>query len=278
MNHVHSDTELHAIGKCPRQWAARYLFHIPGGPKNEAAQEGIDMGQLLERMLNEGPTANEQPESRIGRLARAVYPLAPPGAEAELHERFTFVTPAPGGGTESHIVDLRCDWFVRPYHAPEEGPRGAMIGDWKRVKKAERALAGPRASAERQQQALANDLQANLYALGFMQLHGLNALPLRWCYVAADTEKAWPCDAVLTRVQCQAWLEVNALPRMRLIEQLRELHATGLIRSLHDLPHEPIACTFRSGIYCDWQGRCQFKPSPTIPSVERLYQLSAKRS
>lgn len=251
--HTHSTKEIGMFRECPRKWAAKYLFRHDD-PKHPNAQKGIDVHQLLERMLKDGPQVNVQPESEIGALARALYPLAPAGAHAEVGSKFELA------GMQA---SFKLDWVAPGF----EG-----FGDFKTCAGERWALAPRNASPEKQQAALAGDLQANLEAFGFMTLTARTHVPLRWCYVDKKTLKAWTVDAVLTLAGAQEWLEATAVPTMRLIEQLRTAWFEGGWRpTLDQIPHELTACG-GSGHMCSFLGQCQFKPASI--TTERLYQLS----
>lgn len=268
--HVHSTKEISMFRACPRSWAAKYLFRADD-PKHPNAQLGIDVHQLLERMLSEGPAANTQPESEIGALARALYPLAPAGAEAEIGAEFE--VHADG---RTHRASFKLDWALQ---VPGRGWVG--FGDFKTCAGEKWALAGRLASPEKQQAALANDLQANLETAGFLQVTGgaspASSTALRWCYVDKKTLKAWPVQATLTYAGATEWLEANAVPTMRLIEQLRTAwHEQGWRPDLSAFPLNPLSCqrVTRDGVVinCNFHGQCQFRPAPV--TIEKLYQLS----
>ncbi len=260
--HVHSTKEIAVFKSCPRAWAAKYLFRHDD-PKHPNAQLGIDVHQLLEAMLTQGPAVNAQPESEVGALARALYPLAPTGAEPEI-----------GGEFEAfgHVASFKLDWALQG-----TGGRWTGFGDFKTVAGERWALAGRLASLEKQQVALANDLQANLEAVGFLLTTGQDSTSLRWCYVDKKTLKAWTVDAVLTLAGASAWLEENAVPTMRLIEQLRTAwHEQQWRPELSAFPLEPVSCqrVTRDGVVvsCNFHGQCQFRPAPI--TTEKLYQIS----
>lgn len=263
--HCHSTKEISMFRECPRRWAAKYLYRHDD-PKHPNAQLGIDVHQLLERMLTEGPTVNAAPESEVGKLARALYPLAPAGAEPEIGGEFEV---GPPGAT--HRASFKLDWALC------QGDRWAGFGDFKTTAGEKWALAGRLASREKQQAALANDLQAHLEAVGFLLTTGQSETALRWCYVDKKSLKAWTVDAVLTLADSAKWLEANAIPTMRLIEQLRTAwHEGGWRPDLSAFPLEPMSCqrVTREGVVvnCNFHGQCQFRPAPI--TTEKLYQLS----
>ncbi len=247
--------------ECPRRWAAKYLFRHDD-PKHQNAQLGIDVHQLLEAMLTRGPQVNAQPESEVGALARALYPLAPAGAEPEIGAEFEFA---------GHRASFKLDWAL------QRDGHWQGFGDFKTVAGEKWALAGRLASLEKQQAALANDLQANLETAGFLEVTGLDSTSLSWCYVDKKTLKAWTVDAVLTLADATAWLEANAVPTMRLIEQLRTAwHEQQWRPELSAFPLEPVSCqrVTRDGVVvsCNFHGQCQFRPAPI--TTEKLYQIS----
>lgn len=264
--HCHSTKEISLFRECPRKWAAKYLFRADD-PMHPNAQLGIDVHQLLERMLTEGPTVNVQPESEVGKLARALYPLAPAGAEPEIGGEFDVV--APDG--QRFRASFKLDWAL------QRDGRWVGFGDYKTTAGEKWALAGRLASREKQQAALADDLQANLEAVGFLDTVDEDSTALRWCYVDKKTFKAWTVDAVLKLADSTKWLEANAVPTMRLIEQLRTAwHEQGWRPDLSAFPLNPLSCqrVTRDGVVvnCNFHGPCAFKPAPT--TVEKLYQLS----
>ncbi len=244
MSHVHSTKEITLARNCLRQWAAKYLHRLPD-PKGAAAQDGIDFHELLRAMCAQGPAANAQPESRIGRWARALYPLTPPGVLGELEQHFDF---------QGHTASFRIDFTLPGFDA---------FGDWKSCAGPRWALAGPGATADEQQAALGNDLQANLEANGFCKVFGRAEVPIRWLYVDKKTERAWPVDARMTLAGTEAWLTEHALPWMRLIERMRALAPPPPVQAV---PHDPLACE-GVGKFCAYLGACQMKPS-TVPLVQ----------
>lgn len=229
---IHSTKEISMARNCLRQWAAKYLHRLPD-PKHPNAQDGIDMHELLRAMCAQGPTANAQPESKIGRWARALYPLTPPGVLCELEQQFTIF-----GRTASFRIDFTLPGF--------DG-----FGDWK-------SCAGPKWALT--PETLVKDLQANLEAYGFCTVFNRTEVPIRWLYVDKKTDRAWHVDAHLTKAGTEAYLEENALPWMKLIEKMRALHATGQTPPVQAVPHDPIACD-GVGRMCAFLGACQMRTS-----------------
>lgn len=247
-DHIYTVKELALIGECVRKWSAKYRHRLPD-PKHPAAQAGIDVHAILERMLREGPQANEHPETEVGGWARALYPMAPPGCHAELEQGF----PIEFERGETYRSSFRIDFVF---------PDFSGFGDWK-------TCAGVKWSVTD----LSQDLQANLETYGFAKTMGFppdRPVQLLWLYVDKKTGKAWRVPGAITYDQARLWLRVNALPRLRLIRALRALTPTPpLAQLLHDIT----ACG-GSGRNCSFLGQCQFRPAQ-IPT-DQLYQLASK--
>lgn len=246
MTHIHSTKEIDLARTCLRKWAAKYLHRLPD-PKHPNAQDGIDMHELLRAMCGPaGPAANTNPESKIGRWARALYPLTPPNVLCELEQTFDLF---------GHRASFGIDFTLRD-------PDGGFIafGDWK-------SCAGPRWSLN--EATIKSDLQANLEANGFCKVFGRTDVHVRWLYVDKKTEHAWPVDGHFTLDGTEAWLEEHALPWMRLIESMRALNPAPPVV---DVPHDPITCD-GVGRMCPFLGACQMRTSPIV-TIDRLLDWS----
>jgi hypothetical protein len=254
MTHVHSTKEIAMISACPRQWAAKYLHRLPE-VKTPQQQAGIDVHRLLEAMLKAGPAANVDPESDHGSWARALYPLAPAGALAELAYEFEF---------QGHVLSNKLDWVA---------PDWSEFGDFKTCAGPRWALAGPDATPVQQQQALEGDLQANVEAQGFMTITSRDSVPVRWCYVDKRNPKsAWTVKGTMRREATEAYLAERAVPWMRLIEQLRAAYPRGATPPpVQSFPHEMLACDGQ-GRRCSFLGACQFRPA--LITTESLLRLA----
>lgn len=254
MTHVHSTKEIGMIAACPRQWAAKYLHRLPE-VKTPQQQAGIDVHRLLETMLKQGPGANSQPESEHGSRARALYPLAPAGALAELAYEFQF---------GAHVLSNKLDWVA---------PDWSEFGDFKTTAGPKWALAYPDATPAQQQAALEGDLQANVEAQGFMTITQRTEVPVRWCYVDKRNPKsAWTVRGVMTLAKTSAYLAEKAVPWMRLIESLREAYPRGAAPPpVQSFPHEMLACDGQ-GRRCSFLGACQFRPA--LITTESLLRLA----
>lgn len=250
-SHVHTVKETDEIRGCVRAWACKRLHRLPD-PKHPNAQAGIDTHAVLQAMCAEGPTANVHPESDVGKWARALYPLTPPKCHAEIGQ--TFELPAEWG-LSAPRASFKIDFIREDFSG---------FGDWKTIKSARYALTP---------ETLPYDLQANLEAFGFCRTFGREAVDIEWLYVEKTTARAWRVAATMTLAQTTAWLKANALPWMRLIEQLRQL----AVQPVQTYPHERIACDKggRGVIYCAHLGACQFRPAPI--KTEQLLQLSARK-
>lgn len=249
-DHCYTVKELTEIGECPRKWAAKRLHHLPD-PKHPKAQEGIDMHALLADMLRHGPSANVNPESKVGKWARAVYPLAPAGSHPEVQQ--SFVVELPGG--LSFQSSFAIDWVA---------PGFTGFGDWKKVGYSKYALDAA---------ALKLDLQANLECYGFAKTMGLpwgSPIPLRWCYVEAEHARAWAVDFAIAPCEAEAFIAERAAPRVRLIRAMRALQPVPAVQAV---PHDLTACG-GSGRFCAFLGQCQFQPASSGLNVEQLYQLA----
>ena len=251
--HVHTVKEISLIRECPRKWAAKYL-HRCDDPKHANAQDGIDMHAILEAMLASGPAANTQPESKIGKWARALYPLAPAGARGELTQTFDLF---------GRRASFRIDWTARTFDG---------FGDWKSTSDPKWALAGPNVTPEQQLTALSGDLQANLEAFGFMKVFKRSFVDLLWCYVEKPTARTWTVAGRLHLPYCEEWLRLNALPHIEMIELLRSVQPVPAVRAV---PHEIVACRGQ-GSGCNFLGHCCFVDAAV--TVEQLYQLARPRA
>ncbi len=262
MTHVHSTKEIAMISACSRQWAAKYLHRLPE-TKTPQMQAGIDVHRLLEAMLKEGPGANTQPESDHGSWARALYPLAPAGALAELGYDYQF---------GAYTLSNKLDWVA---------PDWSEFGDFKTCAGPKWALAGPDASPVQQQKALEADLQANIEAQGFMTITSRSDIPVRWCYVDKRNPKsAWTVRGVMRRERTEAWLQENAVKWMRLIESMRGAYPRGAAPpSVQQFPHDQMACVRpsrpgeASKVMCSFLGACQFRPA--LITADQLLKLAA---
>ena len=247
--HVHSVKEIDLIRACPRKWACKYLHQLED-PKHANAQDGIDMHSLLEAMLTSGPTANVNPESKIGKWARALYPLAPPNARTEIGQTFDLF---------GRRASFRLDWCTAAFDG---------IGDWKSTSDAKWALARPDATPDQQQTALSGDLQANLETFGFCKVFRKSFADLTWCYVEKTSSRTWTVRGRLHMQYCEEWLRINALPHIEMIELLRSMHPTPDVQAV---PHEILACRGQ-GQNCNFLGACQFQDAPV--TTAQLYQLA----
>ncbi len=233
-DHVHSTKEISLARDCLRKWACKYLHNLPD-PKGYQAQDGIDMHELLRAMCARGPAANTQPESKIGRWARALYPLTPPGVLCELEQHFDY---------RGHRASFRIDFTLPAFDG---------FGDWK-------SCAGPKWSLT--PATIKTDLQANIEAYGFCKVFGRTDVPIRWLYVDKKTERAWHVDAHMTLAGTTAYLDEHALPWMRLIEKMRALGSTGATPAVTAVPHDPLACD-GVGRMCAFLGACQMRQATT---------------
>lgn len=245
------------ISACARQWAAKYLHRLPE-VKTPQQQAGIDVHRLLEAMLKTGPAANGDPESDHGSWARALYPLAPAGALAELGYDYQFA---------AYTLSNKLDWVA---------PDWSEFGDFKTTAGPKWALAGPDASPAQQQAALDGDLQANVEAQGFMTITSRSEIPVRWCYVDKRNPKsAWVVKGTMRRESTARSLEERAVPWMRLIESLRAAYPRGSTPPpVQSFPHELIACDGQ-GRRCSSLGACQFKPA--LITTDQLLKLAANQ-
>lgn len=231
---IHSIKEVDLARSCLRKWSARYLHRLPD-PKSPAASLGIQMHELLRAMCTAGPAANVNPESTVGALARALYPLTPPGAVCELEGIFDLF-----GMTAS----FRIDFTVR-------GPDGrfAAFGDWKSGRRGSPWTLTPTT--------ILDDLQANWEANGFCKTFGLTEVPVRWLYVDKRTHEAWPVDGRFTLAGTEAWLHEHARPTMLLIEAMRAVQPVPPVQAV---PHDESACE-GTGHFCPYLGACSLRPS-----------------
>lgn len=254
--HVHTVKEIGMAAACVRQWGAKYLHRL-NDPKHVNAQDGIDMHQVLAEMLQRGPTANVNPESKVGRWARALYPLTPQGAHGEIGQTFQLPDRAPWLTADGRRrqASFKIDFIKQDFSG---------FGDWKKIKNGKYAL---------DEKTIHNDLQANLESYGWCTQFGRDSVDIEWLYVEAESAKPWRVPATITRQAAESWLETNALPWIQLIEALRSVSPPPPVQAL---PHERIACDKggRGQIYCSFLGACQFRPAPI--KVEQLLQLARR--
>lgn len=241
--HRFSTKEIDLARSCLRKWAAKYLHRLPD-PKHPKMQEGIDMHDLLRRMVVRGVQENTAPESKVGAWARALYPETPSGAATEVDGEFELF----GYPTQYHI-----DWMA---------PGFATFGDWK-------STAGPQWALT----SLENDLQANLEAYGLMVNFKRDELLARWLYVDKKTCKTWRVERLMQKAACLAYLEREALPWMQVIAQMRALQPP--YPPVQAVPHEPVACEGR-GHFCAFLGQCQFIPA--VVTVEQVLKASRPKA
>lgn len=281
--HVYTVKEIALIGECPRKWSAKYLHRLPD-PKHPAAEAGIQLHNILERMLREGPQANVNPESEVGGWARSLYPLAPVAPDgrrchAEVSQEFevaferTLSSPVLPNGAVQLVHQTERETYRSSFKIDFVFPDFSGFGDWKSWGGNPEfpPLAYPNSTAAQQQSALAEDLQANLEAYGFMKVMSKPRVDLMWCYVnKRNTSQVWTVRGALTFLQAEAWLHRHALPRMRLIRAMRALNPKPEVRAV---PPEPIGCR-GSGRGCPYLGQCQMQPSSAGLTTERLYQLA----
>lgn len=253
-SHVYTTTELTGIGECVRKWACKRLHRLPD-PKHPAAAAGIELHQILEQMLRHGPAANINPESEVGKWARALYPLAPPGCHAELEQPFEIDLRAHATPSDIYRSSFKIDFVF---------PDFIGFGDWKSCAGAKWAVHD-----------LSNDLQANLETYGFAKVMGFppnRAVNLLWLYVdkrsPGPTPKVWPVRGIISFAEAEAWLTANALPRLRLIRAMRALQPPPPPSAI---PHDITACG-GTGRNCPFLGHCQFRQAAM--TTEQLYQLA----
>lgn len=251
-SHVHTVKEIDEIRGCVRAWASKRLHRL-NDPKHVNAQEGIDLHQLMAEMLVHGPSANRDPESKVGKWARVLYPMTPPGALPEIGQ--TFELPA-RWGLAAPRSSFKIDFIRHDFSG---------FGDFKSIKSLRYAL---------DEKTIHFDLQANLESFGWCTQFQRTEVSIDWLYVEKPTGAPRHVPAVITLANATAWLEANALPWMRLVEQLRQLDPVPPVQAF---PHERIACDKggRGQIYCNFLGACQFRPA--LVKTDQLLQLAARR-
>ncbi len=248
---AHSLKKLIEMQKCPRAFAAKRLLRLPD-PKSPHLQEGIDFHELCESWLQgrglcfkDGRACD--PESYLGRLARAALAYAPPGALPEMNQAFDLF----GRTVECHIDSLRPDW--------------ASFDDWK----------SSSGYNELTNESLKNDLQAHWQAYGIMKGSGQSFIHGRWIY--ADKPSARAGKNVKVRIaegdfnlqESEAWLFKTAYPLLRLVELFEALPAAPALESV---PHDPLSCG-GTGRFCAFLGRCKMLPT-TGPTLAQLRNAS----
>ncbi len=254
--HIHTVKEITLIRGCVRQWAGKYIHRLDD-VKSTGQNDGIEMHNLLEAMLVQGPQANASPESKVGTWARALYPHAPAGARPEVSSQFELPWRGADGGARRS--SFKIDWTAADF---------AAFGDWKSTSDPKWALARPNATADEQLNALSGDLQAVLEAYGFMKVFRRSFVDLRWCYVQKDTARTWTVSGRLHLGYCEHWLTQHIKPHTDMIELLRQVNPAPALTAI---PHEMIACN-GGRRPCFALGHCQFQPAPV--TTEQLYQLA----
>lgn len=258
---IHHYSRLELLAKCPRKYVAKYIHKLPD-EKLSAAQDGIELHNLMDRMLTDGPEANTKPESKVGAWARALYPLAPAGALPEISHTFELF---------GHKAGFKIDWTAADF---------SRFGDWKTSAAPEWALA--EVGQESNVGLLKDSIQANLYAYGFMQVFGLTFVDLEWDYVFKKSGKTAARRHRFELVETEEWLREHVLPLMLTIEYLHDFAEANGPMPLQGVPFDQNECKRRrrdgsTEISCPYLGHCQFKPSQlTKPQLLQLRKPEPK--
>lgn len=246
--------QLRMAHACPRQWFYHYMLGVPQvqGP---ALIEGNQLHAQMEAYLKNAPPPFA-PESRIGKMARALMKYAEPRSQKAESEIVKLVK-LPEYGI---VVDLRCDFLD---HYPP-GRDLAIFKDWK-------TTGAPCKTAKLQNgkpwalQTLEHDWQARVYAFLLMHSHWkVPEVDAEWCFVSkkfedGKTPKTWSVPHHFEYHETKAWFETYVVPTVALIQDMRA--ATGL--QGNDIPHNPKSCEY-SAHFCDVGGSCGvlLHPSP----------------
>lgn len=238
--------------ECPRKWALHYLWKEPQIP-TQALQDGIELHSEMARLLL-GKAGRHEPESRIGKMCRALLPYADglTGAQVEA----VACVRLPEHGTS---IDLRADLIC-----------GSHLIDWKSTGAASPNATLPTPGGGRKPwvpQSLQDDFQANIYSYLMMRRDpSLTAVNASWAYVSKKFDlgqepRTWAVRHVFERGACSQWFERVVLPVVALMRSMRELWAEGQLPAPVLIPHNPPSCEQR-GLFCDVSGRCRFLSSP----------------
>lgn len=257
---AHSLKKCLEVLKCPRMHVAKRHHRLPD-PKSPWLQFGIDFHAVCEGYLVTGQlgqfTNRERtefalidPESHLGRLARASLTRAPQGAHAELNQAFALF----GRDVECHI-----DWVA---------PDWAEFGDWK----------SSGGLGELTDATLHADMQANWQAHGLMVGSGQSAIRGRWTYADKRTGTKERPQVVIREAsgtfklaETTAFLERTVLPAFRLVELFDQLGAVPL----DSVPHDAITGCGGTGKWCPYLGHCRMQPSkgPSLIQLRRAAGL-----
>jgi hypothetical protein len=256
------------LGGCPRQWAAYYLEKLRPAFLAPQLVFGIKLHKVCATLVQTGrmPSPGElqpgvvltpeecAPESQLGCMAR----------KAMMHLPRSIV-PETGDVIRAWIVEAETHFMwetdqglqVEIDLRPDVYSDGLLVDliDWKSTSDKQWAL-----------KTLLDDVQANLYALGLMQMLKKHTVSARWVYVEKKTPfKSWPLDCIFHYEKTSAWLHENVDATIELIHTLRETPGLAAL----DLPAEPEACE-GIGKRCDYMGPCL---GPVGPRESRLIQL-----
>lgn len=262
-----------SIGGCPRSWGFNYLDKVRKDWLDPPLVDGIKFHACMASLINSGtmPEPGELqpgvflqgsdvgPEGHFGRMARAALIYLPnrdwaltPSAKQKglgwtVEGEYLFPW-----RTEPHGVE--CEIDLRPDLHSDNVGRMVFV-DWKSTSDKRFSL-----------KTLEDDVQANAYAFGLMELFGKIEVDARWVYVSKKTYDSWPVDFTFRRQQTTEWLHRNIDATIELIHTFRDAKLAAL-----DLPGDLEACG-GVGRFCDFKDRCLTGPVGELPS--RLISLN----
>lgn len=245
--------QLEMCWKCPRKWALHYLFGVA-----QLEGEALTVGNALHAQmaaLIEGRPPPHKPESKIGKMARALFQKYVAPFQGRHIAEIQKVVQLP---EYDLAVELRADYLLRP-----------IFRDWKTT-----GAPAPNAKLESGKpwalQSLVNEFQPNIYAFLLTRDHwaGQPEVDARWNYVSkkfkdGQEPRVWEVRHVFTAEVAREWFERVCVPTASLIRDLREARASGLLDNARDVPHNPPSCEHR-GLFCDAAGHCKMLSSPVM--------------
>ena len=245
-----SPTALKAYLACPRSW---YLSHILRAPKHVPAyvSNGRALDAAVQQYLIDGtePHGADGPDATAQELAVTKPELPAPGTVI-VQPKLSLPCP----GLEGRVqIEGTLDALTPPN-------AGLMVViDLKRVWHKDAALSP---------EALANDVQAQMYAWLVWQLHAPIEVIWRWVYCARASgtrkAKAFTVDVKADRAKVEAWFDSVVLPTAR-----EMLTITGAVESVC---HSPESC--EDGARCFVRSSCPIHTGPIKQGEQLIMDLN----